>query len=304
MPPLHKRVRYLAEYALLRAAVAGMAHAPYAIASRFVVGVADLTFRAIRRRRRIAIDNILRTGTAATEADAELLARRSFRHMGVTSLEFLRIAPLFDGPAWQRHVESNPFGELMPDLSNPERGLVAASGHFGSWELGGKVITRYRTFTAIARPLNNPHVERYLTALRFGDGIQNLPKHGHGPRQLLDVLRNKGAIAHMFDQHAGHHGIVADFLGQPASVHSSVARLPMATGASLWFAYCERTGPMRYACRAEGPIDCTRHGSRADTMRRIVVALNDGLAQAIHRAPEQYLWAHRRWRVQPHDPRV
>ncbi len=292
-----RTIRYAVEYALLRTAAGLAGGLPLPMAGRLVTGVADLLFAVGGSRRRTAVDNILKAGIRDDGDAATSLARASFRHLGIAALEAFRMSDSFHGDAWRRHVHISLPPALVADLECRERGIVLASGHFGNWELGGRIASTFRPLTAIARPMDNPWVDRYVNRSRFDDRLRRLAKHSPRPRDLLRILEEHGGLGIVMDQHAGRKGMIIEFLGRPASAHTSAARLAMAAGVPLWFAYCRRTGPMTYDCRAAGPIDCTPGDDRDAVLRRITTDLHNALAIAIREAPEQYMWAHRRWRV-------
>ena len=67
---------------------------------------------------------------------------------------------------------------------------------------------------------------------------------GEGP-----AAERKAALAIVMDQHAGRNGFWMDFLGRPASVHSSPARLHLITGYPLLFGCFVRLGALRSRMR-------------------------------------------------------
>ena len=99
------------------------------------------------------------------------------------------------------------------------------------------------------------------------------------------------------DQHASKkQGVVVDFLGRPASTHTSPARLHLTTGVPMLVGAFIREAPFRYRVFAGEPLTVTRTGDRERDTVATVAEINRQLGEIIRRYPEQYLWAHRRWR--------
>jgi KDO2-lipid IV(A) lauroyltransferase len=75
------------------------------------------------------------------------------------------------------------------------------------------------------------------------------------------------------------------------------------TGAAIITGFALRTGPgFRHAARFDPPVDTTSTGDREADVLRIMTEINGRLAAASRRAPEQWLWAHRRWKSSPPAP--
>ena len=90
--------------------------------------------------------------------------------------------------------------------------------------------------------------------------------------------------------------MAVDFFGHPAQTHTSAALLHLVAKAPLCFAACWRTGPMSFELETSPPIKHERTGKKDNDIRAILEELNHHLEGMIRRHPEQYLWAHRRWR--------
>jgi len=98
--------------------------------------------------------------------------------------------------------------------------------------------------------------------------------------------------------------MMVDFFGVPASTHTSPALLHLVTRAPLSFGYCLRTGRMAYKMVALAPIRHEPTGNKEKDVRAVLQTIHRCLEDAIRAHPEQYLWAHRRWRkVRNNTPR-
>jgi KDO2-lipid IV(A) lauroyltransferase len=290
-----KRLRHESEYALALGGIALFRTVPPEWCARLAVALADAAFLALVNRRAVAVENILRSSLGYDRRTALRLARASFRHFALSGAECLRMQALFADGAWRDrvHIATEP---MLRTLAEASRGFVLACGHFGNWDVGAQVFAQYRPLVAMARPMDNPKVERLLTERRFYGRVRSIAKHGGDLLRMVDLLGRGEVLAIMIDQNAGRRGIVLDFLGRPASTQPSVALLPLITRAPLHFGYCVRTGPMAYEAGLSGPVECRRTGNRDADVRAILRELNVQFESLIRRHPEQYLWGHRRWR--------
>jgi KDO2-lipid IV(A) lauroyltransferase len=292
-----RSVRFPFEYALVRLILWLVDVTPLVVSTAVMRQCADLVFLAAQGRRRLTVDNILKSGLYTSHRDALRLTRESYRHFAVLVVESLKTTRLFEGDAWRERVEMQLPDQMEQDLKDGQRGLVLASGHFGNWEVAAQVFSRFKPVAGITRKMANPHVERLVQQRKPRERFRLIPKREALPTRFLDVLKGGEALAFMIDQHAGDRGMIVDFFGRPASTHMAVAMLPLITGTPLYFGTCVRTGPMRYRLRAVGPVPCERTGNREADVRAILERLNQELETAVRETPEQFLWGHRRWRT-------
>ena len=101
----------------------------------------------------------------------------------------------------------------------------------------------------------------------------------------------------VMDQHAGKkQGVTVDFMGRPASTHTSPARLHLKTGAPILAGAFIRDGAFRYRMVTGEPIRFAPSGHKERDVADLLAVINQRLETVIRRYPEQYLWAHKRWR--------
>ena len=95
----------------------------------------------------------------------------------------------------------------------------------------------------------------------------------------------------LMDQHTSK-GMPLTFLGRPAKTYTTATRLAMRTGHPIVVGSFVRVAPYRYRLVGGEPLSFPKDADRTACTQQ----LNDRLGEAIRRYPEQYLWAHRRWR--------
>jgi len=154
-------------------------------------------------------------------------------------------------------------------------------------------------FTTVYRPLDNPLLDAWVRRTRGDVGQTMIPKHG-ATRPLLKALRAGGMIVLLVDQDSGRHGVFAPFFGAPASTIPTPAELALRTGATILTGASVRVGPgFRYAGEFEPPVDVRDTGDHAADLLCITTEINARIEGVIRRAPEQWLWSHRRWKTKP-----
>lgn len=284
------------EYVPLRLAVGLVDLLPVRTALAFARGFGRATWVLLRRRRRTATQNVLLAGLAADPAEAERIARASFESFAMLSVESLKASRLVTPDTVDRYVSFEVPPETRELFEKPGQPVILASAHLGNWELSGHVISFTKPLVAVARTLDNPFAQRFMERRNPRRRIEIVAKHSKDRLALLRPLRSGKLLGLICDQHAASNGVVVPFFGHPASTVASPARLHLATGAPIVFGVCFRTGPMKFLMAASEPIRVAPTGDREADIRAITLAINEVAERFIRRFPEQYLWAHRRWR--------
>ena len=284
------------EYVPLRLAVGLVDLLPVGTALALARGFGRATWALLRKRRRTATENVLLAGLAADRAEAERIARASFESFAMLSVESLKASRLVTPDTVDRYVSFEVPPETRELFERPGQPVILASAHLGNWELSGHVISFTKPLVAVARTMNNPFAQRFMERRNPRRRIEIVAKHSKDRLALLRPLRNGKLLGLICDQHAASNGVEVPFFGRPAMTVASPARLHLATGAPIVFGVCYRTGPMKFLLSASEPIRVEPTGDRDADIRAITLRINEVTERFIRRFPEQYLWAHRRWR--------
>ena len=260
-------------------------------------GLGLLVWWCARRRRRIALENIhYAYGGRLSPAEARRLARRSFVHMGSVFAESIYLPRLITPETWRRYAVFRGYGYLLR-LMLAGKGAILVTGHLGNWELGAAVMAAvgFPVF-AVARPPSNPFVARRVRQVREAVGQELIDKRG-ALEGLEEVLESGGVVGFLADQHAGRSGLWVDFLGRPASTHKAIALLALRMNAPILVTCAIRIGNrFRYLLSVEEVIRPADYADDPRAVEHITQRFTDTLGRLVMTYPEQWLWAHRRWR--------
>lgn len=284
------------EYVLARLALAVVDDMSLASASRAMRGLADLWFVLDRRRRRVAVENLLASGLAADPREARRTARASARHFGLVLAESLKSEEILGAERWRESVSLEIHPEVEEALRDPERGVLIASAHLGNWEIAAQVLSLLTPVVGAVRRGSNRHVQELLERRKPRFRFRLTDEWAGDPKRFFTVLRRGEALALLVDLDARGRGMPVDFFGRPAATHTTLPMLHLLSGAPLVFGYCLRIGPGRFVVRSSAPIHHSPSGHRRRDCRAILETIHRELETAVRGAPEQYLWAHSRWK--------
>ena len=264
--------------------------------ARFLAWVA---YRMDRRHREVARENLRLAYPGASDAAIERHVRAVYRHFCTVLVEMVQIPRRLHVSNWRQYLELVHGGRVVGGLTNG-RAMLMVTGHFGNWEMAGYALGMFgfRTF-AVARRIDNPHLDKFLAKFRSGTGQTILDKNTDYDR-IQQVLREGGAIAMLCDQDAGQRGMFVDFFGRPASTFKSIALLALEYNAALVVVGVPKVGePMRYQVVSEEVILPEDYADRPDAAKAITQRYTAALERLVQRSPGQYFWLHRRWKHQP-----
>lgn len=295
-PDVKPALDYLA-YVILRALELGLLLTPVGVGLRIGRGLGLVAWWLDGRHRRTAVANVRQVyGDRLTRAESRRLARRSFQHMGSVFVEGIYLPRLITPATWDRYAVLRGYGPVLRSLLSSQ-GAIAVTAHLGNWELCSYVsaVLGFPMFS-IARPPSNPYVARRVREVRRASGQELIDKRGAWER-MEEVLESGGMLAFLVDQHAGRGGVWVDFLGRPASTHKAVALLALSRNVPIIVGYTYRIGRgFRYVLKAAEVIRPADYAEDPHAVERITQRFSTTLGAAILRHPEQWLWAHRRWR--------
>lgn len=295
-----KRLREEIEYAGAGISLALVSVLPARFVLAYARLMARIAFFFLRKRRSVAVSNILKSGITDDRREAVRIARASFQCIAQTVAESFISGKILNS----READGDSFELVIPEeskeaLRQTKKGAIIVSGHLGNWELGAQEVTRFIPLTGIARPMNNRKIQRLMEKYKMREGLETIDKHESNPLKLLRIFKRNRALALLTDQHAHGAGAVeTTFFGRPVMTYSTPAVLHRLTGAPLFFVHAVRTGFLKFRIVFSKPVEftfTTKENVRAEETE-LTQILSDMLEDVIRKYPEQYLWAHRRWK--------
>ena len=297
-------LRHRLEFVLARAFAAVVARLPESVAYFLARRAGDLLHAVDRRHVRIGRDNVRARyrqddGTAPDEREVRRIVRGVFRHLVSIGVEMVRLPRTVERRGIESVVELVDTENMRAALERG-KGVIVVSGHLGNWEImaaAGMGLDVYPV--SVYRPLDNPLLDAWVRSLRNVDGADVVEKQG-AVRGLLRALRKGRLVAILVDQDPRSHGVFVPFFGTDASTIPTPAELALRTGAAIIPGFALRTGPgFRYRTWFEPALEVRSDADHDAEVLRITAELNSRLEAAIRKAPEQWLWLHRRWKTRP-----
>jgi len=301
---LLSRLTDRAVYVAVRVLICIVQSLPRSSCERMARRWSDFLANRIKIRRRVVRENLQMAFPDWSHDRCRDVACGMWQHLLLMVIEIAHAPRVLRKTTWRKHLRIHGMEEFVRNLWL-DRPKVILSGHFGNFELAAYIfgIFGFRIFS-VARELDNPLLDKFVTEFRESRGQKILPKKGSAPDVAL-VLQENGAIGLLGDQAAGPRGCWVEFFGQPASVHKAIGVFSLSSSAPI--VVCTATRRERlfeYDMRLEGVADPLSGAPEVTDLKSLSQWYTDLLERAIRRAPEQYWWVHRRWRGLPVKAKV
>ncbi len=262
-----------------------------------------LLYHCIPYRRRIVMDNIDQVfADRLTKAQKIHLAKAFYSHLALCLKEAIQLRFLSESALCER-VEVRGHQYLL-DIAADGCGVLVLTGHFGSWEfapLGG--MLNFKQFKGhfhfIRRTLGNKTIEKILFKRYFQAGLHVIAKQDALYR-VKDALDNNHAVVFVLDQHASlnnRDGVAVEFFGKKAGTYRSLASISRHTNVPVVPAAGYRLPNGRHVLEFFPPIHWQEHETTQASIYHNTLAYNQALEKIILTHPEQWMWLHKRWKI-------
>ena len=269
-----------------------IAHLPWALARAAAPMLGWLMRELMASRRRAAEINLALAFPELDDEQRAQLLRAHFRSLGMSVFEFLR--------AWWGPVAPLDRGFQVHGLGHVEharaggRGIILISPHFTTLEICTRLLCKFVPVSGMYRPHDSAALDWAVRRGRLGHAAAMFARDELRP--AIRHLKNGGVLWFAPDQETRRgDSVFVPFFGQAAWSLTSTHAMARLSGAKVLPLFHERREDGSYRVEIGAPLeDFPGKDAHADTAR--VMAL---IEAQVRRAPEQYLWIHKRFKTQP-----
>ena len=281
-------LRHRLEYLVFRAAQA----AATALPLEAVSSTSGLAWRLIAprlHRQERALRNLKLAYPELSDAERRGIAEGMWENLGRTFGESFRLKEIVA----QKRVRFEPMEQLEEIIRGGP--CVVCGMHLGNWELVAYASKLLGVpFSGVYQRLSNPLVDeesRKLRAFLYDGGL--LPKTPVTARSLMKAAKSGGYPAFLADLR-DDNGAAVPFFGAPALATVFPALLARKTGLPLYAGAAFREPKVRFVIRG-ARIEIPHTDDPAADAVAGTAALHAQFEAFIRQAPEQWMWAHRKW---------
>ena len=254
-----------------------------------------LMYRVAGDRRRIAARNLELCFPEKTAAERERLLKDNFASTGIAFFE-MAMSWWWSKPRLAKlaHVEGL---EHLEQAQQEGKGVILMAFHFTTLEIGAALLGQMHTIDGMYREHNNPLFDFIQRRGRERHNADSLAVERDDVRGMLKLLRSGRAIWYAPDQDYGaKQSIFVPLFGIPAATVTATSKFAK-LGKALVVPFTQQrlADGSGYKLVIHAPLsDFPGESDEADCLR-----INQWVERAIRECPEQYLWAHRRFKTRP-----
>ena len=244
-------------------------------------------------RRKVVLDNLRRSFPAYSERDVRALALRFYRHFADLAIEGIRMFSMSREELVQRMRIANP--ELLDPFYEAGKNMFIVIGHYNNWEYLAAALApqiKHRG-AALYTPLSNAFFNAKWSEARGKYGLLLVSKHD-SHRFIAQKHEEPVAVVMGADQSPtfSKHVHWTTFLGQDTAVMLGTEVYAKRYGFAVVFAHVQKIARGYYEATFSLLEDNAAATAEGDITERHARALEADIL----RAPEFWLWTHRRWK--------
>lgn len=272
-----------------------VAQLPYRILLLLGRGLGAVMYRVVRSRREIARRNLQLCFPELSEKERERLLRENFVSTGIAFFE-MAMSWWWPKSRLQRLAQIQGLEHLQQAQAEGQ-GVILMALHFTTLEIGAALLGRWQTIDGMYREHKNPVFDYVQRRGRERHNLDATAIEREDVRTMLKVLRAGRAIWYAPDQDYGRkQSIFVPWFGIQAATVTATTRFARLGRARVIPYTLERLPEGKgYSLVVHPPLDEFPGESVEADCRRI----NEWIEDAVRQRPEQYLWAHRRFKTRP-----
>jgi len=289
--PLHEQVIYYLLVGLIR----GLGLIPVKIREYLASQIARLWFNLDKRHRDLTMKNLSMVFDKKSRIEIRDLARDVFKQWILVLFEL----------GWGFSLDKRKFGkyadiygwEHVLAAHKKKKGILFCTGHLGNWEI---MIAGFQKMKApinvVYRPIDFKPFDRFINESRTRLGLKLIPVR-NAMEKITKTLADREMIAMLIDQNANYsNGVFVDFMGHEACSSQGMARLALATGASVVPGFMVRDNG-RYRMEFLPEIQLIRTGDYMEEIQINTARYNKAVADYSLKYANQWFWLHNRWKT-------
>ena len=268
---------------------------PYGVLLRLAQGLGWIFYHVARQRRAIARRNLELCFPQLDERARDRLLRRNFASSAMALLEMAmswwwprqRLARL-------AHIEGL---EHLQAAQRDGQGVILMALHFTTLEIGAALLGQRHTIDGMYRQHKNPLFDFIQRSGRERHNLDATAIEREDVRAMLKVLRAGRAIWYAPDQDYGaKQSLFVPLFGIPAATVTATTKFArLGRARVLPFTQERLADGSGYRLVIHPPLaDFPGESEEADCLR-----INHWVERCVSQLPEQYLWAHRRFKTRP-----
>lgn len=260
--------------------------------SRFISWI---LYRVVGYRKKVVVTNLSSAFPEMDKKELEKLVKNSYRNLSDILLEGIKGFTMTRKQIMQRHKVLN--ADLLDPFISAGKSFIAVPTHYGNWEWGALSAALYlKDYKVVAfyKPLNNPYADRFMSRNRSRTGTELASIYKTS--STFETFRHVPTLYIMAaDQSPSNMktAIWVDFLGIKTAFLHGPEKHAVTNDLPVFFVDIQRVKRGYYTLKFSLISDHPSDTEPGEITRRYAKKLEE----VIRKKPENWLWTHKRWKL-------
>lgn len=283
------------EYAAFRFVVFCLRLLPIKLSRWLLISLFDVVGYQFGIRRDIAEKQLKDIFPEIDEVKKQKIIRNVYRNMAlnVVDVYLTKDEDLYSNSRFENT-------HFIEDALQRKKGVLLITGHFGNWEAPCRILPmKGYGLAMITKKQRNRLFDKYTNDIRERQGGSIIDMK-NALKGVLEHTSHNDLIGILIDQNAGKRGVLADFLGKPASNWKGTVKIALRFQIPIVPGFVIRNEDNSLTFRFEKMIDPGGMNDNQENIMLLIKEMNKALEDKIRQYPEQWFWVHKRWKGSRH----
>ena len=215
---------------------------------------------------------------------------KNLQQTGRVFFEFLNLEK-FD---WNNLEVKNNYN--LEKIKNYRGSRIFISAHIGNWEITrNHLLNQGFSLHSVYRQANNSKIDNFIQSKRYKENAFFYKKGSESAKNMIKALKNNEDLALLVDQRDSS-GPFINFFGKEAYTTDGFASLALKYKTMICPVYTVRNNDNSFQFIYDNPLPYNEF-KNCDSKKLTQKIYSDYYEKWIFKNPEQWLWAHERWRI-------
>lgn len=262
------------------------------------VGSLAVRLGSLQRRNKLAAKNIAAAFPDLSDFERRRILNGAWNNLARSVIEFFFIKEIIDDFSSGVRGQDALAERFRPLIESRPPGLIFTA-HLTNVDLLAAMAARVGVpLTILYREPTNPIVDARMRQLRKALGGEWISSNQGAARRLARALHRRRHVTIAVDQRMPGSPILP-FLGRPAHCNDIVARLARAFDCPVHSVRAIRQADGFIDVEVSKPLDLPRDAAGAIDVAAANKMIHGIIEGWVREHPDQYLWQHNRWRLDP-----
>ncbi len=254
-----------------------------------------LLYYVIGYRKKIVRKNLLASFPHKTLKEIISIEKDFFKYLADLIFEIIKMTSISKREVQKRFHFKNV--ELLRSYLKDGQSVLACSGHYGNWELGGLCLglklNKFKTLM-IYKPLTSKIFQTWFNTFRakYGNVLIAMKQT---LREIIAYKNVPNILNFVSDQAPAlsEARYFIDFLNQPTAVMLGIEKIAKQTNRPVFFFKVKRIKRGYYSCEVL-PVSLNPRDTAEFEITKKHFSI---LEESINENPPYWLWSHNRWKI-------